>query len=70
MKVLHLSLYLGLSCIGSIQCALSEKTAHEVGRSSEPVNAGEAREYKKALLRCHKTGGSRIVKINSQLKCY
>lgn len=37
---------------------------------SEPINAAEAREYKRALLRCHKTGGSRIVKIMGKLRCY
>lgn len=38
--------------------------------SSEPINATEAREYKRALLRCHKTGGTRIVKIMGKLRCY
>lgn len=37
---------------------------------SEPVNEEEGREYKSQLLKCYKTGGSRIVKIEGQLRCY
>lgn len=37
---------------------------------SEPINPSESREYKRALLRCHKTGGSRIVKITGKLRCF
>lgn len=37
---------------------------------SEPVNESESVEYKKALLRCYKTGGTRVVKITGQLRCY
>jgi hypothetical protein len=37
---------------------------------SEPVNGQEALEYKKAVVRCYKTGGTRVVKIMGQLKCY
>lgn len=37
---------------------------------SEPINAKEARAYKRALLRCYKTGGRRIVKIVGKLRCY
>lgn len=37
---------------------------------SSPINADEEIEYRKALTRCYKTGGSRIVKINNYLHCY
>lgn len=37
---------------------------------SAPINAKESTEYKRALLRCYRTGGSRIVKIEGQLRCY
>ncbi len=37
---------------------------------SEPSNEKEAVAYKKALLKCYKTGGHRIVKIEGQLRCY
>ncbi len=37
---------------------------------SQPVNSKEERAYKRALLKCYKTGGSRIVKIEGKLRCY
>ncbi len=37
---------------------------------SSPVNPSEERSYKQAILKCYKTGGTRVVKIEGQLKCY
>ncbi len=37
---------------------------------SEPINPTEDRAYKRAILKCYKTGGSRVVKIQGQLMCY
>ena len=37
---------------------------------SEPVNDQEAVEYKKAIVRCYKTGGTRVVKVMGILRCY
>ena len=37
---------------------------------TEPVNTKESIEYQKAILKCYKTGGSRIVKITGELRCY
>jgi hypothetical protein len=37
---------------------------------SEPINDKEALEYKKAVVRCYKTGGTRVVKIMGELRCY
>lgn len=37
---------------------------------SEPANNSETNEYKKAIVRCYKTGGTRVVKIMGQLRCY
>ncbi len=37
---------------------------------SEPLNESETRQYKAQLLKCYKTGGSRVVKIEGQLRCY
>ncbi len=37
---------------------------------SEPVNGKEEKAYKRAILKCYKTGGSRVVKIEGQLMCY
>jgi hypothetical protein len=43
-------------------------TGNENG--SAPVNNEEMKEYKKAIMRCYKTGGSRVVKIEGKLNCY
>ena len=43
-------------------------TGNESG--SAPVNSEEMKEYKKAIMRCYKTGGSRVVKIEGKLNCY
>lgn len=37
---------------------------------SSPINSKEEVAYKRALLKCYKTGGSRIVKIEGKLRCY
>lgn len=37
---------------------------------SEPINSTEERDYKRAVLKCYKTGGSRVVKIEGRLMCY
>lgn len=37
---------------------------------SSPVNQTEEREYKRAINKCYKTGGSRVVKVEGQLMCY
>jgi hypothetical protein len=37
---------------------------------SSPINESEAHEYNKAIVRCYKTGGTRVVKIMGSLRCY
>lgn len=37
---------------------------------SEPVNEIEAAEMQQAVNRCHRSGGTRVVKIRGQLRCY
>ena len=59
-----LLIFLGMGCAG---------TGSGSGMSregSEPANHKERIRYKQALIRCHKTGGSRIVKINGSLRCF
>ena len=53
-------------------CATHGGTSGVTGNEngSTPVNESETNEYKKAIVRCYKTGGTRIVKIMGQLKCY
>lgn len=48
----------------------SKAGIHAGGESSKPTNAEEETAYKRALLKCYKTGGSRIVKIEGKLRCY
>ena len=37
---------------------------------SEPINPSEENDYKRAILKCYKTGGTRVVKIEGRLMCY
>lgn len=37
---------------------------------SNPVNAEEERAYKRAVVKCYKTGGTRVVKVEGRLQCY
>lgn len=61
------------TAILSVSCAVGGgggggTAGNETG--SEPINDKEALEYKKATVRCYKTGGSRVVKIMGELRCY
>lgn len=49
-------------------CSGLQVAGNETG--SEPVNTDEQREYMKAIRRCHKIGGSRIVKVMGELRCF
>lgn len=53
----------------STGCASGGSVAGNEG-GSEPVNDKEAIEYKKAVVRCYKTGGTKVVKIMGELRCY
>lgn len=61
---------LGVSLMTTTGCQSGggSVTGNEGG--SEPVNETEANEYKKAVVRCYKTGGTRVVKVMGALKCY
>ena len=48
----------------------SQAGIHGGGESSKAINSDEETAYKRALLKCYKTGGSRIVKIEGKLRCY
>ena len=49
-------------------CSSLHVVSNEEG--SEPINEDEQREYMKAIRRCHKMGGSRIVKVQGELRCF
>ena len=57
-----------LFAIVAAGCTTSDPL-HETA-SSKPLNKKEEIEYNAALIRCHKTGGTRIVKINQNLRCF
>jgi len=37
---------------------------------SAPVNEKEVHEYKREILKCYKTGGTRVIKIDGRLRCF
>ena len=54
-------------------CASSQDQQYGVQgneNGSKPINKREEVSYKRAILKCYKTGGSRIVKIEGRLNCY
>lgn len=64
-----LGLFLSFSGMTLTSCAGSHAVlGNENG--SEPINADEAVEYQNAINRCHKTGGTRIVKVAGNLRCF
>lgn len=50
-------------------CAGGAMTSGNDGGST-PINANEELAYKRAINKCYKTGGSRVVKVEGQLLCY
>ena len=64
---------LGIIAISTATLTGCETTSGSVRGNeggSEPLSDQEALDYQKAVSRCHKTGGSRIVKIKGELRCY
>jgi hypothetical protein len=63
---------LGLFAVAALcatgACSSLQVAGNESG--SEPINAEEQKEYMKAIRRCHKMGGSRIVKFQGELRCF
>ena len=56
---------LATSCAGSGGGSLQGNDG-----GSGPINSNEEVAYKKALLKCYKTGGNRVVKIEGRLRCF
>ena len=62
---------LGLASLTNLHCAgpgPGSVPGNENG--SAPLNDDEITAYKKASLRCRKTGGTRVVKIEGILRCF
>lgn len=74
MKILSTLLLLStlalLGCSGGSGGGEGDDGVQASGESSQPLNAEEEIQYRKALTRCYKTGGTRIVKIDNYLHCY
>jgi|GEM_PF-1128537 len=49
-------------------CQSMQVAGNDTG--SEPINAEEERQYMKEIRRCHKMGGTRIVKVQGELRCF
>lgn len=54
--------------LGVTACQTGGIPGNENG--SIPTSEGETIEYKKAINRCYKSGGTRVVKIMGELRCY
>ena len=48
----------------------SDTAVEENDNGSQPINKQEEAEYKRAILKCYKTGGTRVVKVTGKLRCY
>ena len=69
------AIILVLSFCGTITLATSCQTGGASGElqnegGSNPVNESELKDYKRAVLRCNKMGGTRVVKVRGKLLCY
>ena len=60
---------LPLVVVGAFSSSCQTSVSGNEG-GSEPINDAETQEYKKAIVRCYKTGGTRVVKIMGELRCY
>ena len=60
--------FLSLSFLSACAAGMGGISGNENG--SEPINEQEVLAYQKAVTRCYKTGGSRIVKIDGKLRCF
>ena len=62
--------FMALSILTSTSCATGGGSVAGNGLGSSPVNDSEIPEYQKAVSRCHKTGGTRVIKIDGRLRCF
>jgi hypothetical protein len=64
---LVVTLFLSVGLGGCVSSSLHVPGNDE---GSKPLNDQEAMDYKRAILRCYKTGGTRVVKIEGNLRCF
>lgn len=66
--IITLGLMTAMGNLVSCASGISQVTGNEGG--SAPVNKSEEKEYKRAILKCYKTGGTRVVKVEGELRCF
>lgn len=69
-SLLGLAAVVATSAMISVMTSCSSLQVISNEEGSEPINEVEQREYMKAIRRCHKMGGSRIVKVQGELRCF
>ena len=72
LAVVALLAYASGVIVSSCETTSSDNTGRVLGNElgSDPVNDEEAAAYNRAVLRCYRTGGSRVVKIEGRLRCF
>lgn len=68
VALIGLMTVLMVGCQSTPHFGVSDVRGNEGG--SDPLNDQEAYEIQKAVNRCHRTGGTRVVKIKGELRCY
>ena len=66
IRIFSLAAFLAAQFVAS-GCS-NTMAGNELG--SEPVNDQEVIKYRQAIVRCYKTGGTRVVKIRGKLRCF
>lgn len=61
-----------MMCVFASIVSSCQSSGHVAGNEngSQPINEHEGYDMQKAVNRCHRTGGSRVVKIKGELKCF
>lgn len=59
-----------LACFQLASCSSTGSSVAGNERGSQPVNEKEVLEYRRAVLKCYRTGGTRVVKIAGKLRCF
>jgi hypothetical protein len=70
LNVILMSVFMTLSFIQTGCQTMGGGTVAGNEKGSQPLNDGEVNAYKRAILKCYKTGGTRVVKINGDLRCF
>jgi len=69
-RVLAMLAMLSVTVVAGCATSGGHNDVHGNDNGSAPINENEAIEYQKAINRCTRTGGTRVVKIKGELRCY